>query len=125
MKVFELFMQIVNLIILFRHKISKTGSELGPTHISRILSNPGTIPDELDFKDVAAKSMDLENIEKETIHLLVFLFMQFLSHTEQAKIPENKNSLEYIHMQKCFQCLFSLLGFDDKESRFTSSKICC
>ena len=120
MKVFELFMQIVNLIVLFRHKISKTGSELGPTHISRILSHPGTIPDEMDFKDVAAKSMDLENIEKETIHLLVFLFMQYLSHAEQAKIPENKNSLEYIHMQKCFQCLFSLLGFDDKESRFTT-----
>ena len=57
---------------------------------------------------------------KETVHLLVFLFMQFLSQQEQASIPENKNSIEYISMQKCFQCLFSLIGFDDKEMRFTT-----
>lgn len=101
-----------------RHKVSKTGSE--PTPVTRLISQSGTMMDELEYKDVASRSMELESVEKETIHLLVFLFMQFLSQSEQAVVPENKNSLEYISMQKCFQCLFSLIGFDDRELRFTT-----
>ena len=100
------------------HKASKTGSEANHSMINRLASQP--IIEDVEFKDVAYRSMELENIDKETIHLLVFLFMQFLSNPEQAVIPENKNSLEYISMQKCFQCLFSLIGFDDKELRFTT-----
>ena len=64
--------------------------------------------------------MELDNIDKETIHLLVFLFMQFLSQPEQAEVSENKGSTEYAAMRKCFQRLFSLLGFDSKEMRFTT-----
>ena len=30
-----------------------------------------------------------DEVDKETIHLLVFLFMQFLSQSEQAVIPGN------------------------------------
>jgi hypothetical protein len=30
-----------------------------------------------------------DEVDKETIHLLVFLFMQFLSQPEQATIPGN------------------------------------
>ena len=36
---------------------------------------------------MAARSVDLDEVDKETIHLLVFLFMQFLSQPEQAVIP--------------------------------------
>jgi hypothetical protein len=57
-------------------------------------------------------------VDKETLHLLVFLFMQFLSHPEHATIPENKNSRAHSAMLKSFQCLFSLIGFDDREHRF-------
>ena len=28
--------------------------------------------------------MDIDEVERETIHMLVFLFMQFLSHSEQT-----------------------------------------
>ena len=98
--------------------MSKAGSEPIPSMVNRLASQP--IIEDVEFKDVAYRSMELENIDKETIHLLVFLFMQFLSNPDQAVIPENKNSLEYISMQKCFQCLFSLIGFDDKELRFTT-----
>ena len=34
--------------------------------------------------NVAAKSVDLDEVDKESIHLLVFLFMQFLSCAEQV-----------------------------------------
>ena len=38
----------------------------------------------------------------------------------QAVIPDNKNSSEHANMQKCFQYMFALIGFDEKETRFTT-----
>ena len=42
--------------------------------------------DELEYVgyNVAAKSVDLDDVGKESIHLLVFLFMQFLSCADQV-----------------------------------------
>jgi hypothetical protein len=34
--------------------------------------------------------LEQDEVDKETIHLLVFLFMQFLSQPEQASIPGEK-----------------------------------
>ena len=42
------------------------------------------ILDELECTNIAAKTSDLEEVDKETIHFLVFLFMQYLSHPDQA-----------------------------------------
>lgn len=41
--------------------------------------------DEMEYINVAAKTLDLDEIDKETLHLLVFLFMQFLSHNEHVR----------------------------------------
>ena len=45
-----------------------------------------TMIDEMEYTgcNVAAKSVDLDEVDKESIHLLVFLFMQFLSCSEQV-----------------------------------------
>ena len=49
-------------------------------------SNVATMIDEMEYTgcNVAAKSVDLDEVDKESIHLLVFLFMQFLSCSEQV-----------------------------------------
>ena len=39
--------------------------------------------------NVAAKSGDLDEVDKESIHLLVFLFMQFLSCSDQVRYSAN------------------------------------
>ena len=52
--------------------------------LSKQVSNVATVIDELEYLNIAAKTMDIDEVEKETIHMLVFLFMQFLSHSEQA-----------------------------------------
>lgn len=52
--------------------------------LSKQVSNVATVIDELEYINIAAKTVDIEQVDKETIHLLVFLFMQFLSHAEQA-----------------------------------------
>jgi hypothetical protein len=68
----------------------------GGHQLNKQLSNVGTIFEEMEYTNVAAKTLDMDEIDKETLHLLVFLFMQFLSHPEQAKMPpqqdENKSS---------------------------------
>ena len=42
--------------------------------------------DEMEYVgcNIAAKSVDLDEVDKESIHLLVFLFMQFLSCADQV-----------------------------------------
>jgi hypothetical protein len=45
----------------------------------------GVVGGDSEYINVAAKTLDLEEIDKETLHLLVFLFMQFLSTPEQVK----------------------------------------
>ena len=57
---------------------------------------------------------------RETIHLLVFLFMHFLSQPNQTLIPENKTSLAYLTVQRCFHGLYSLIGYDEVQQRFTT-----
>ncbi len=42
-----------------------------------------------EYVNVAAKTLDLDEIDKETLHLLIFLFMQFLSHTEHVSPVNN------------------------------------
>ena len=96
-----------------KHKLSKPGPE-APL---RLVSQNG---EEQDYKDVAPKSMDLEQSDKEMMHLVVFLFMQFLSSPGQAEIPENKDSSAYLGMKRSLHGLFSLLGYDEKEQRFTT-----
>ena len=51
-------------------------------------SNVATMIDEMEYTgcNVAAKSVDLDEVDKESIHLLVFLFMQFLSCSEQVSL---------------------------------------
>ena len=48
--------------------------------LSKQVSNVATVIDELEYTNIAAKTTDLEEVDKETIHFLVFLFMQYLSH---------------------------------------------
>ena len=81
---------------------------------------PAQMAEDLDFKDVAPKSMHIEQTDKETVHLLVFLFMQFLASPQQAEAPENKDSAAYSGMKRSLHGLFSLLGYDEKEQRFTT-----
>ena len=42
----------------------------------------------MEYVNVAAKTVDLDEVDKESIHLLVFLFMQFLSQPDQAEVPK-------------------------------------
>ena len=51
-------------------------------------SNVATMIDEMEYTgcNVAAKSVDLDEVDKESIHLLVFLFMQFLSCSDQVRL---------------------------------------
>ena len=83
--------------------------------INRLTSQSGTLSEELELKDIAIKSLEIEEVYKETLHLLVFLFMHFLSYPNQTKIPENKTSF-----QRCFHCMFSLIGYDEVQQRFTT-----
>ena len=38
----------------------------------------------------------------------------------RAEIPENKSSPAYLAVQRCFRCLYSLLGYDEVQQRFTT-----
>ena len=87
--------------------------------------------DELECTNIAAKTSDLEEVDKETIHFLVFLFMQYLSHPDQAgksnahddENSSGKNKDDQHHMsgallghsfgkasEKAFQNLYTLIG---------------
>ena len=104
-----------------------------------------------EYANVAAKTLDMDEIDKESLHLLVFLFMQFLSHPEMAKVPDGHGhghghgsghasrqggdhgerehkehhkttqavrNVQAAAMNRCFQCLYSLLGYNEVERRF-------
>jgi len=101
-----------------RQKVSKTVSDTPAPGMTRLASQSGTFNEDIDYKEIAIKSMDLGSIDKETLHLMVFLFMQFLSHPHQAEIPENKSCVKYLALQKSFHGLFAILGYDEKEQRF-------
>ena len=111
---------------LLRQKVSRGGFErlerldYVTTNINRTASHSGTLSEDLDYKDLALLSLELEDINKETIHLLVFLFMHFLSSSSQTIIPENKTSLAYLTVQRCFHSLYSLIGYDEVQQRFTT-----
>ena len=47
--------------------------------------------------NVAAKSGDLDEVDKESIHLLVFLFMQFLSCSDQVRFFTKL----FVHFRTC------------------------
>lgn len=49
------------------------------------ISNVGTVMEELEYINVAAKTLDMDEIDRESLHLLIFLFMQFLSHSHQGR----------------------------------------
>ena len=101
---------------LLRQKVSRSGQlDYNLTNINRTASQSGTLSE-----DLALLSLELEDINKETIHLLVFLFMHFLSCSNQTLIPENKTSLAYLTVQRCFHSLYSLIGYDEVQQRFTT-----
>lgn len=108
--------------------------------LSKQVSNVATVIDELEYINIAAKTMDIEEVDKETIHRLVFLFMQFLSHAEQCCSKNDKadhdeqgssskdgsSNAAYAGQPcgktsaKAFQSLYTLLGFNENECRFTT-----
>ena len=51
------------------------------------ISNVATVLEDLEFINVAGKTLDMDEIDRESLHLLIFLFMQFLSASHQAIMP--------------------------------------
>ena len=71
---------------LLRGKISKdsgpgtSGASMGSSALlSKQGSNVATVFEEMEYANVASKTVDLDEVDKESIHLLVFLFMQVRS----------------------------------------------
>lgn len=60
--------------------------------------------------------IDIEELDKETIHLLVFLFMQFMSRSDQAYPTEEKPMarIQLIVMRH----LYLLLGYSTVDKLF-------
>ena len=125
------------------HELHKQVSSVGSAGAGALGSSSGGLPEESEYANVAAKTLDMDEIDKESLHLLVFLFMQFLSHPEMAKVPEGhgqghgnrqggdhgehkehhktSQAVRNVHvaaMNRCFQCLYSLLGYNEVERRF-------
>ena len=131
-------------------RVGRLGKSNDSGHqLNKQISNVGTVVEELEYANVAAKTLDMDEIDKESLHLLVFLFMQFLSHPEQARLPQADDSSKgssstgamknhpanrliiksfikspkitnYLiaYTYRCFQCLYSLLGYNELERRF-------
>ncbi|XP_024081973.1 protein unc-79 homolog isoform X2 [Cimex lectularius] len=75
--------------------------------------NPG---DDVNLAGLLHRVLDLEEADKETMHLLIFLFLQFLSRPEQAypsdeKILAKTQSVVLKH-------LYLLLGYNQNEKGF-------
>ena len=129
------------------HELHKQVSSVGSTGAGALgSSGGGGGGDECEYANVAAKTLEMDEIDKESLHLLVFLFMQFLSHPEMARAPEGHGhaggqggrqhggdhghehkehhkaaagrNVQAAAMNRCFQCLYSLLGYNDAERRF-------
>lgn len=60
--------------------------------------------------------IDLEESDKETIHLLVFLFMQFLSRSDQAFPTEEKPLVKVQNI--VLRHLYLLLGYSQIDKTF-------
>lgn len=60
--------------------------------------------------------IDLEELDKETIHLLIFLFMQFLSRSDQA-FPTEEKPLAKIQ-GIVLRHLYLLLGYSSIDRNF-------
>lgn len=72
--------------------------------------------DETNLSACLHRIIDLEEADKETIHLLVFLFMQFLSRADQAFPAEEK---PMVKMQAIvLKHLNLLLGYSQVEKAF-------
>ncbi|KAK3873352.1 hypothetical protein Pcinc_021639 [Petrolisthes cinctipes] len=65
------------------------------------------------------RAMDLEETDKDTLHLLVFLFMQFLSQPQHAGGSEDKSSVKMMNL--VLRHLSVLMGFSPTERCFTIS----
>ncbi|XP_046972206.1 protein unc-79 homolog [Vanessa cardui] len=68
---------------------------------------------------VVPKAADLEEADKETTNLLVFLLMQFLSRSDQAHPTEDKTTQKT--QELVLRHLFLLLGYNSVEKYFTIS----
>lgn len=93
------------------------------SHLDGHLHAFGLPGDESNLSGCLHRIIDLEESDKETIHLLVFLFMQFLSRADQAFPAEEK------HMGKVqtivLSHLYLLLGYSqiDKSFHVSSSRL--
>ncbi|XP_071543773.1 protein unc-79 homolog isoform X4 [Panulirus ornatus] len=65
------------------------------------------------------RAMDLEETDKDTLHLLVFLFMQFLSQPQHAGGSEDKGSVKVMNL--VLRHLSVLMGFSPQERCFSIS----
>ncbi|XP_049885894.1 protein unc-79 homolog [Pectinophora gossypiella] len=68
---------------------------------------------------VLPKAVDLEEADRETTNLLVFLLMQFLSRSDQAYPAEDKQSSKT--QELVLRHLFLLLGYNSNEKYFQIS----
>lgn len=72
--------------------------------------------DESNLSGCLHRIIDLEESDKETIHLLVFLLMQFLSRADQAFPSEEK---PLVKMQSIvLKHLYVLLGYSQVDKTF-------
>ncbi|XP_042883659.1 protein unc-79 homolog isoform X4 [Penaeus japonicus] len=65
------------------------------------------------------RAMDLEETDKDTLHLLVFLFMQFLSQPQHVGGNEDKGSVKVMNL--VLRHLSVLMGFSPQERCFSIS----
>eukprot|EP00094_Tigriopus_californicus_P000131 TCALIF_00127-PA protein Name:"Similar to UNC79 Protein unc-79 homolog (Homo sapiens)" AED:0.02 eAED:0.04 QI:0/0/0/0.66/0.5/0.33/3/0/2591 len=102
--------------LMLKTKHGKVMNDSGFT-LNKQPSSAAMMGEESEYINVAAKTLDLDEIDKETLHLLVFLFTQFLSYSDYAKFPEEKQTKAHA-ATRCFQSLFSLIGYNEAERRF-------
>lgn len=75
----------------------------------------GGAADDATLATLLPRILDMEDADKETTHLLVFLLMQFLSRSDQASPTDEK----YIKAQSIvLKHLYLLLGFNHTERTF-------
>lgn len=77
------------------------------------IGGPG---DENNLTGIIHRIIDLEESDKETIHLLVFLLMQFLSRVDQAYPSEERPIARTQNI--VLKHLFLLLGYNQMDKTF-------
>uniref|UniRef100_A0A8D8RWG0 Protein unc-79 homolog n=1 Tax=Cacopsylla melanoneura TaxID=428564 RepID=A0A8D8RWG0_9HEMI len=95
--------------ILPRQELSKDGQQAQSLNITEDTS----------FTNILTKVIENEQSDKETIHLLVFLLMQFLSRSEQAYPTDEKNTAK--KQTIVLRHLYLLLGYNQIERLFQVS----